>query len=175
MYCQAREEATILADSVLNRGLLTQFEFDHLIAQVPGYVARKLRYVDGASQSGTETRVRLWLRLNRYPVVAQAHLPGVGHVDLLVGDHTVIECDSIAHHTGENHFVDRARDLAISSLGMRVIRLSHRQVMNTWDETQLYLRAVLALRSLRRLSSFQRSPLPLEREIGGHRKPTPLK
>lgn len=175
MHCQDREVATILADSVLNRGLMTQFEFDHLIAKVPDYVARKLRYADGASQSATETRVRLWLRLNQYPVVAQAYFPDVGHVDLLVGDHTVIECDSITHHTGENHFADRARDLALLSWGLRVIRLSYRQIMTTWEETQLYLRSLLVRRSRQRSRSFQRTPLPPLPELRGRWKPTPLK
>lgn len=134
----------MVVDSVLNRRLISQAEYDHWVAGLPRRIAEKLLFVDGRSQSGTETKVRLWLRQERFVVQPQAFFPGVGYVDLLVGDHTVIECDSRKHHLGDQHLVDLHRALDLEAMGLRVLRLNPEQVMDDWEATKHALLAILA-------------------------------
>lgn len=67
----------------------------------------------------------------------QARIPGVGHVDLLVGESQIIECDGEVHHSGTQFRTDRARDLAARDLGYDVLRLSYEQIWVTWEETNV--------------------------------------
>lgn len=75
------------------------------------------------------------------------NIPSVGHVDLLVRDSFIIECDSAAHHTYSNE--DRRRDLAAIGLGYEVLRLSYAQVHQEWPQTRELLLSVL--RNARRI------------------------
>ncbi len=91
----------------------------------------------GPAESGSETRVRLFLQQLNIPVAAQAVIDGVGRVDLLVGNNLIIECDSDEHHRSkEAHHKDRTRDLAARDLGYQTIRLSYRQIWFDWDATR---------------------------------------
>ncbi|WP_299573327.1 DUF559 domain-containing protein [uncultured Williamsia sp.] len=70
-------------------------------------------------------------------MTTQHRVPGVGRVDLLVGERLVIEVDSHAHHTGvERYEADRARDRRLVQLGYVVLRLSYHQVVHDWPETE---------------------------------------
>lgn len=140
--CLDRVQLTMVTDSLLNRRLITPAELDHRLSGLSRRQAAKLRYIDGRAESGTESRVRLWLLENRFKVEPQVQFEGIGRVDLVVG-RVVIECDSVAHHSGPQHYIDRARSLALEALGYRVIRLSYPQVMFQWDETCVYLLEVL--------------------------------
>src|SRR5665647_786535 len=75
-------------------------------------------------------------RLAGYKVRPQVVIPGVGRVDLLVGESLIIECDSHAHHTGEtNYRGDRRRDLSATADDYRVVRLTWEQCFLTWPTT----------------------------------------
>lgn len=140
--CLDPEQLTLVTDSVLNHGLISAAEYEHLLGSLSRRLRHKLRFVDGRSESGTESRVRYWLQSLGFHVQPQAYFPGVGRVDLMVNG-KVIECDSVAHHGGEQHFRDRERDLKLGARSIPVHRLSHRQVMHQWPATQQYLLAIL--------------------------------
>lgn len=141
--CLDAEELTILTDSALNKGLVTTVEYERILGTLSRRQRHKLRFVDGRAESGSESRVRFWLRSLGFRVQPQAYFPGVGRVDLLVNESTVIECDSVAHHLGDQHFRDRDRDLKLGARTVPVHRLSHRQVWHQWPATRQYLLAIL--------------------------------
>ncbi len=125
----ARNEAVVVCDSLVNRGLVTMNTLEAASAVHPrGKVIVNL--VDPHSESGTESWFRLWAYRHQISFRSQVWIPGVGRVDFLIGSRLVIECDSVAHHTSlaayEN---DRARDLALKALGFEVIRLTYHQVL----------------------------------------------
>ncbi|MGO2112591.1 MAG: DUF559 domain-containing protein [Pseudoclavibacter sp.] len=137
-------DALVVADSVLNLGLLTGERLTEIARTAPRAVRRILRFADGRSQSGTETIVRFHLRRHQYRVVAQPHVKRVGFVDLRVGDRLIIECDSRRYHTEKEHYAnDRRRDLEAVSRGLLVIRLTYEQVRNEWDDTWTKIERVL--------------------------------
>jgi very-short-patch-repair endonuclease len=131
------ETSLIVLESACNQRLVSTATVRELIAECPIPVAEQLARFDPRSESGSETKVRLFLVRLGYPVRPQVFIPGVGRVDLLVGKSLIIECDSHAHHTGEtNYRVDRSRDLNATAGGYRVLRLAWEQIFLTWAATQ---------------------------------------
>ena len=104
--------------------------------------------------------IRLRLAGLHLTVATQVVIPGVGRVDLLVGERLVIEADSIAHHAdADGYRRDRARDLRLARLGFRVLRLTWEQVMFEWDEVEATILGLVAEREHRWLSGV---PNPAE-------------
>ncbi len=132
--CVHGDELTAVFDSVLNRRVLQPAELTGLFKDAPRRIHRALLAVDGAAESGTETRVRLHIRRRRLDHRTQVFIPGVGYVDLLVGRSLVIECDSEDHHAGEAIETDRERDLALHTLGFAVLRVSYQQVFHRFPK-----------------------------------------
>ncbi|MGZ8178424.1 type IV toxin-antitoxin system AbiEi family antitoxin domain-containing protein [Williamsia sp. SKLECPSW1] len=131
--CLDAEGLIVVVDSVLNGRLATVDEVETALVHAPRRVRELLARCDAQAQSGTETMVRLRLRSMNIAVTTQHPVPGVGSVDLLVGDRLVIEVDSHAHHTGvERYEADRARDRRLVQLGYVVLRLSYHQVVHDW-------------------------------------------
>lgn len=109
----------------------------------PKRVRELLERCDGRAESGTESLARLRLRRRHLKVTPQVVIPGVGRVDLVVGNRLVIEVDSWAHHSSyEAYEHDRYRDLVLGELGYLVIRLTYRRVMHDWASAE---RSVMAM------------------------------
>jgi len=145
------ETSLIVLESACNVRLVSISTATNLILECPRLRARQLAtWFDPRAESGTETRVRLFLARRGYKVRSQPSVRGVGRVDLLVGESLIIECDSHAHHTGEaNYRGDRSRDLNATASGHRVVRLTWEQVFLTWATTQALLLAHLRTRRYR--------------------------
>jgi very-short-patch-repair endonuclease len=133
--CQPSDSVVAMADSALNRGILTWMEIESCLPRLAGRCS-------GASQSGTESFVRLRLRRLGIRVQCQVWIGDVGAVDLLVGDRLVIECDSDKYHDGYQSVRDYDRDLALVALGYIVVRLRYDHVIRHWDQAE---RAILAV------------------------------
>lgn len=124
-----RNEAVVVCDSLLNRGLATMAAIEAASAVHPRGKAIA-RLVDPKSESGTESWFRLWAHRHQIKIRSQVWIRGVGRVDFLIGSRLIVECDSIAHHTSLSAYEnDRARDLALKALGFEVIRLTYHQVL----------------------------------------------
>ena len=145
------ETALIVLESACNLRLVSEETVAQLVAGCPDQQARQLSRFDPRSESGSETRVRLFLVRRGYRVRPQAIIPGVGRVDLLIGESLIIECDSHAHHTGETSYRgDRRRDLSATADGYRVVRLTWEQCFLSWPTTTTLLLEHLRTRRYRR-------------------------
>ncbi|GAA1862877.1 hypothetical protein ACFQZV_12620 [Microbacterium koreense] len=121
--CQAEEDAVASLDSAVNLGVLDEAQLNEVFAALLRRLRRLRHLVDGRSESGPETIVRLILRSLGALVDVQVVITGVGRVDLLVDGWLIIECDSRAHHEGwDQQRRDRRRDLAAARLGYSTIR-----------------------------------------------------
>lgn len=143
--CLETVDAATVFESAVHQGQISLDRALDVVAVLPGNSRRALCRIRGDAESGTETTVRWWLEGRRVPVRSQVWVPGVGRVDLLVGDSWVIECDSRRHHdTDDAYRRDRARDLELRALGYTVTRLTWEQVFVSWYSTQRSLLAVIA-------------------------------
>lgn len=140
----------ILADSALHLELVGADDVAALAGAAPRAVARVLARASGDAQSGTESKIRLFLQLHNVTVTPQVKIPGIGYVDNLAGRRWILESDSREHHTGEETYAkDRARDLRALELGYFTTRLTHWMIFSGWRRTsQTLLRVIRSGRHL---------------------------
>lgn len=108
-------------------------EIREVFEGAPERVQRLLNALDPASESGTESVTRHRLRSANIRVRSQVTIPGVGRVDLLVGDRLIIECDSDGFHNGEQRKEDARRDRKSTIGRYSVLRIDYDDVMFDWD------------------------------------------
>ncbi|MFW0793442.1 type IV toxin-antitoxin system AbiEi family antitoxin domain-containing protein [Gordonia sp. CPCC 205515] len=134
--CLSEEDFIIVCDSAMQLGKFTPADLAHAFRHAPDQIRRAITKCDRLAGSGTETAARLRLRSAGMKVEVQHHVPGVGYVDLLVGDCLTLELDSRDHHTGEeNYESDRERDRKLIAQHYIPLHLTYRQVFREWAET----------------------------------------
>ncbi|MFC7457383.1 endonuclease domain-containing protein [Brachybacterium sp. GCM10030267] len=143
LHCLSADFAAVVLESGMNRGLITAADASEASRSLSILDRQAIFPVNAGSESGTETIVRRSLERRGIATRSQVRIPGVGRVDLLIGEKLIIECDSLAYHADpEKYRQDRERDLAAKRLGYTVVRLTYEQVINAWDDT---LRSVLMM------------------------------
>ncbi len=141
LLCCDRESAIAIIDSALNQRKLTGAILRRIVTSLPTRFGTVLDEVDAASESGLETLCRLRLTALGASIRSQVTIPGVGRVDLLIGDRLIVEADGREWHDGSTSFhADRTRDLALLRLGYLVIRVSYEHVINEWMLVELTVR-----------------------------------
>ncbi|MGO4691860.1 endonuclease domain-containing protein [Glaciibacter sp. 2TAF33] len=163
--CLPRDHAIVAFDSILNSKLLSANRLRAALAGLPDSHAWMMDLVDAGCGSGLETLVRLNLRRHNVRVRSQAHIPGIGWIDLLVGDRLVVELDSRRHHANPNAYErDRARDLALVERGYIVVRVTYRRVMEDWPAVERALLAVVRRQEHRWQSVHRSAGIAIEAE-----------
>lgn len=137
--CSHREAAVAAIDSARNLRLVSMAQLTETFAGASAKARLRLELSDETAQSGLETFARLRLRRLRIRHRTQVWIDGVGRVDMLVGERLVVELDGFAFHTREAFEEDRRRDLVLHGLGFRVLRVSYRQLMGSWDQVEAAL------------------------------------
>lgn len=131
--CLDLRHAVALADSVVNRGVLEATTAMRVLESSPRG-RRILTLWDPAAESGIESYARMALRAARITVRSQVVVPGIGRVDLLVGDRLIVELDGALWHDDPAAFErDRSRDRRLLARGYLVLRATYRQVMFDLD------------------------------------------
>ncbi|WP_223204807.1 endonuclease domain-containing protein [Gordonia jinghuaiqii] len=134
--CFDEEGFVILCDSALHHGKLSLDDLRDEFRLAPLWIKNAVEKCNRLAASGTETAARLRLKSAGLRVEVQHQVPGVGWIDLLVGDRLAIELDSRAHHTGaEDYENDRIRSRKLIPLGYLPMRLTYAQVFGHWETT----------------------------------------
>lgn len=127
------EHALPAIESLVYRRVVSE---DMVITALSGnYRARKLlKWFDPSAESGLETLVRTRLLRRGVNVRTQVKIPGVGQIDMIVGDRLAVECDGGEFHNGpKSRGRDYARDRRLIALGYHPVRLSYHQIVYDWD------------------------------------------
>lgn len=140
--CESPVVALIVAESALQRRLISLADFQMLVGALPRDVRRVLERASDRSESGSETVFAHRMAQAGVVVQQQVIIPGVGRVDALIGDRLIVELDSHAHHS--EAAADRERDARLSALGYRVLRFMYRQVMEEWPMVRAAVLAAIA-------------------------------
>lgn len=148
VLCQAPRSTIATLDSVLHHGVLTRDALADLFVELPLRYHRLLALVDGSSESGPETYMRLVLRSLGVQFETQVQIPGVGRVDFVVEGWLIIECDSRQFHEGwDKQVEDRSRDIAAARLGYVTIRPLAAALLGDRSQVRADVQAVVAARS----------------------------
>lgn len=130
--CADLRSLVVMVDSIAHLRLLSASEIRGALDAPRG--RRALALHDPTAESGIETLIRLALRARNVRLRSQVTIPGVGRVDLLIGDRLVVELDGREWHGAGEHFErDRARDRELVRRGFVVIRATYRQVIGELD------------------------------------------
>ena len=143
LRCVPFRHAVVVVDSLAQRRILP-WETLESVCMGSARGRRVLDAADPLAESGIETLTRLRIRSMGVRVGSQVVIPGIGRVDLLVGDRLVIEVDGREFHADFER--DRARDRALLVEGYAVVRISYRQVMDGWPEVEGQLRELIRRR-----------------------------
>ena len=143
LHCQAPNHAIATVDSALHLGLISPLQLPIIFRGAPRAVAKLRRHVDGRSEAGQETMLRLLLIRAGLQFEIQVEIVGVGRVDFVVAGVLVVEADSRQAHDGwELHRRDRRRDLLLASAGFMSLRPTYEHTM---FEPDLVLSAIVSL------------------------------
>ncbi|MBT2516639.1 DUF559 domain-containing protein [Streptomyces sp. ISL-90] len=142
--CSGPVGAMIALDSALNSGELTSAGLAQLRGLVSAAHSRLVDRADPGCQSGLETIARLLLYRRRVAHRTQVWIPGVGYVDLLIGDRLVVELDGRSFHEGEDFETDHRRDFELALRGYVVVRISYRMIIDDWEQVEAGILTLLA-------------------------------
>ncbi|MGW9627667.1 endonuclease domain-containing protein [Microbacterium sp. NPDC055521] len=106
------------------------------------------------ADSGLESIVRLRLHRLGIRVRTQVSVPGVGEVDIVIGDRLLIECDGRENHERETQrHKDLIRDAAAAARGYETLRFDYALIVHDWPRVEAAIVAKLRdgahLRALR--------------------------
>lgn len=130
-----RSTAIACADSAIRLGSLTAAQVQAVFDIMPRRVERWRTLVDGRSDSGLETMIRVWLIDHGIRFRLHARIRDVGVVDFLVGRSLIIETDGSEFHDGVvSRHRDYRRDGVAGSLGFITARFGYSMIMHQFDE-----------------------------------------
>ena len=142
--CQTPRDAIATLDSAWHLGFVDEEGIAAVFAHLPRRFRVLRGLLDRRAEAGTESLVRLMMRMLGCSVETQVDIPGVGRVDLLVDGWLIIECDSRAHHASwEERRRDTRRDLAAAALGYTTVRPIAEDVFDRPQEVFTQLRRAL--------------------------------
>lgn len=131
LSCQEPWLAVASIDSALFQRRIDRSGVSCIFAEAPKRLRKLERLVDGRSESGQESVLRLIVERAGFSYVLQPFVPGVGRVDMIVENSLVVEADSRAFHGGwEKQESDRRRDAVAAARGMPTLRLVYPMIMN---------------------------------------------
>ena len=141
--CLPSEDVISVFDSALNRKKISRRRLDDLLLQLPGSTDVK-SLIDGRSESGYETLCRLRFARLGVKIAVQPNLPGIGRVDLLLGERLIVEADGWEWHNGPHAFlVDRSRDLEATRRGYLPLRLAPHHIEREWPWVEVVARSII--------------------------------
>ncbi|MFT4050846.1 MAG: hypothetical protein QM677_01200 [Microbacterium sp.] len=148
--CQSPRDAVATLDSAWHLHLVDEAGIAEVFALLPDRYQALRPLLDPRAEAGSETLVRLMLRLLGCTVEIQVTIPGVGRVDLLVDGWLIVECDSRAHHDDwTQRKKDMRRDLAAAALGYTTVRPIAEDIFDTPEQILAALRETLRHRDTR--------------------------
>ncbi|WP_167136976.1 hypothetical protein [Diaminobutyricimonas sp. TR449] len=144
MHCLDDENAIAAMESAVHEGFLTPADVMRLATLAPRRLGDGIRRLEFASGSGNETIVRLRLQRAGFRVESQAHVPGMGHEDLLVEGCVGLDVDGRQWHGEDRFAIDRDRDIHVEGLGRRALRIRTAHITDTWPHTLAVIERVVA-------------------------------
>ncbi|WP_314651287.1 type IV toxin-antitoxin system AbiEi family antitoxin domain-containing protein [uncultured Microbacterium sp.] len=132
-------------ESALRRSLLSAAGARWLQRHLPVSMRWLVAFARADSDSGLESLIRLRLHRIGIDVRSQVHVPGVGEIDLVIGDRLLIEADGRENHERERERAkDLRRDAAAASFGYTTLRFTYAMVVADWPLVEAAITGAMA-------------------------------
>ncbi|MFG6504431.1 DUF559 domain-containing protein [Microbacterium sp. P05] len=142
LRCCGTEEFFVALESAMRLRRVTRKGLTWLRSHTNKAGREALRLARWDADSGLESLVRWRLRRYRLVVRTQVFIANVGRVDLLIGEHLIVEVDGRENHDGANlRHKDLLRDARAAAQGYLTLRFDYALVVHDWP---LVERAILA-------------------------------
>jgi very-short-patch-repair endonuclease len=142
LQCRGIEAMFVALESALRKRMLPSHRRAALRAAVPAAVQPIVDFGRNDADSGLESLVRLRLRRHGLSVRTQVRVPGVGRIDLIIGERLLIEVDGKAGHAdATSRHKDLVRDAHAAMWDYDTLRFDYAMVVHDWD---LVERAILS-------------------------------
>ena len=139
-----QDTAVSVVDSALHRRKLTMTALTRIIDSLPDTYAWLSDEVDARSESGYESMCRVRLSRLGFALRTQVVIPGIGRVDMVLGDRLIVEADGWEwHHSPDAFVVDRSRDLAAHRQGYLPLRLAPMHIEHEWPWVERVVTAIV--------------------------------
>lgn len=144
-FCLGEEPFFVAYESALRLGALTKSDRAALRKSLPLSFDRLFMLARSTADSGLESITRFRLFRLGITVEGQVQVPGVGVVDLVIGDRLIIELDGKDNHDGASkRHKDLRRDALAAALGYETLRFDYALVLYEWDLVEDAILAKLA-------------------------------
>jgi hypothetical protein len=144
IICCDHETAVAVVDSALHRHKLSHDRLAQIVNALPKEYEALIADVNERSESGNESLCRVRLARMGATPQPQVEIPGIGRVDLLIGDRLIVETDGREWHDNPEAFlVDRARDLAAHRQAYLPLRLAPHHVAYEWPWVERVVASII--------------------------------
>ncbi|WP_309065382.1 type IV toxin-antitoxin system AbiEi family antitoxin domain-containing protein [Microbacterium sp.] len=143
--CEDEETFFAAYESALRWSKISPGGIAWLWSRVPESLRRLMGIARSDADSGLESIVRLRLHRLGITVRTQVGIPGVGEVDIMIGDRLLIHCDGRENHEGEaRRHRDLWRDAAAAALGYETLRFDYAMIVHDWPRVEAAILAKIA-------------------------------
>jgi hypothetical protein len=137
LRCQHPWHAIASLDNALNQRLIDEADLAEIFASAPLRCHRLRAQLDGRSEAGQESVLRLIILAAGLHCDLQVVVARVGRVDLIVEGILALEADSrLAHDGWALHVRDRDRDLELARQGYMSLRPVYHRTMSTPNDVR---------------------------------------
>jgi very-short-patch-repair endonuclease len=141
--CRGAETFFAALESALRQNLISPAQRATLRAAVPPEHRRLVDFARSDADSGLESILRLRLHRHGITLATQVPIPGVGHVDFVIGDCLILEADG-ASHGGDHRHSDLVRDAVAMSLGFVTLRFDSAMILHEWELVETAVLAAIS-------------------------------
>lgn len=132
--CLGVEALFVALESARRQRRITRTGLDWLRANTNAVGRKAIALSRSDADSGLESLLRWRLRAHRLRVRTQVKIPGVGRVDVLIGERLIVETDGRDNHDGgSQRHRDLVRDARAAAQGYRTLRFDYALVVHDWD------------------------------------------
>jgi very-short-patch-repair endonuclease len=142
-WCRGAEAFLCALESALNQGMLSPRGREQIRARLPVDLRWLVDFARADAESGLETLLRYRLHLIGIWCATQVDVPGVGRVDLVIGDCLIVEADG-GTHGGRQRHRDLERDAVAMAQGFLTLRFDTAMILHDWITVETAIRAAMA-------------------------------
>ncbi|MGP3535220.1 type IV toxin-antitoxin system AbiEi family antitoxin domain-containing protein [Microbacterium sp. RD1] len=142
-WCRGGEPFFCALESALRQRMLSAADRRLIREGVPHPLRWLVDFARDDADSGLESLIRLRLHLRGIDCATQIAVPGVGVVDLGVGDCLLIEADGQTHG-GDGRHRDLIRDAVAMSHGFVTLRFDAAMILHEWEVVEAAILAAVS-------------------------------